>query len=495
VLPELVELMATSRDEAVSAASAVAAARDALAAVPDGAVSQVVSLRDALSGRIERYAPMLDAYVDASDRLPAILGWDGPRRYLVLTQDPAELRPTGGFIGSYGTVAFDRGTITEFRFQDASPLDIPWDYRRIDPPQELSDYLLGPKQPWQFADSNWSPDFPTAAQDALRLYVNESGDARIDGVLAITTFTIDELLKTTGPISVPEYGVTVASGETTLKILQQTRVAPTGEDRKAFLPTFADRLRAGLEKLPPGRWGSLVGAADALGRAHLLLVWFRHPADQALAERTRFAGAVRQDPGDYLYAVDANVAPATKLDYWTSRGADLDVRIDGVGNVRHTLTLTWDNRVETADGAPYRAMTNVGGHVLGLYSRILVPERSRVESVRGSGPTPVTDPAVVEEEAARSVFGVYLRVPPGTATLAWAWTSPYAADADETGGTYRLTIQHQPGLLPGPLELTIRVPGGMRITAASPELTVAGDVATLRLSLDRDLVVGIRYAP
>ena len=108
-LAQLVELMATSHDRAASAAASVADARRALAAVPDGMLPQLESIRDAMSTRVERYAPLLDTYVDVSERLPAILGWDGPRRYLVLTQDPAELRPSGGLIGSYAIIAFDRG--------------------------------------------------------------------------------------------------------------------------------------------------------------------------------------------------------------------------------------------------------------------------------------------------------------------------------------------------------------------------------------------------
>ncbi len=84
----------------------------------------------------------------------------------------------------------------------------------------------------------------------------------------------------------------------------------------------------------------------------------------------------------------------------------------------------------------------------------------------------MTNPAVVEDEAGRTAIGTYLKVPPGQTSLRYTWTSPYAADA--TSGTYRLTIQAQPGMLPGPLTLTIRAPDGNRITAASPELAVSG---------------------
>jgi hypothetical protein len=494
-LSQLVQLMATSRDQAVAAAAAVARARERLVGVPDGLIGQVESVRNSMTARIDKYGPLLDTYVSVSARLPTILGWDGPRRYLILTQDPAELRPSGGLIGSYGIIAFDRGRITERRFQSVSPLDGKTDYPFARPPQELADYLLGPTQSWQLADAGWSPDFPTSARDALRLYVSESGDSRFDGVLGITTYTIDELLKVTGPITVPDYGATIASGETTLKVLQLTR-APRrpGEESKAFLPVFADRLFGALLALPPRRWGDVLAAAGTFGRKRLLLAWFRGAGDETFAVDGGFGGGVRQDPGDHVYPVDSNVAPATKLNAWTARAMDLSVQIDAVGNARNTLDVTWENRVDTPDGVPYRAMTNVGGRILGMYFRLLVPERSRLEAVSGGGLAPVTDPAVMEDEAAWTAIGTYLKIPPGTTRLRYTWTSPYAAIADATGGSYRLTIQAQPGMRPGPLTLAIRVPDGYRITAASPGLTVSGAVATLSATFDRDIVIGVEYA-
>lgn len=107
----------------------------------------------------------------------------------------------------------------------------------------------------------------------------------------------------------------------------------------------------------------------------------------------------------------------------------------------------------------------------------------------------MTDPAVVEDEAGRMAIGTYLKIPPGPTNLRYTWTSPYAADADATGGTYRLTVQAQPGSLAGLLTLSIRVPDGYRITAASPGLTVTGAMATLTTTFDRDIVVGVQYGP
>jgi hypothetical protein len=385
--------------------------------------------------------------------------------------------------------------MTEHHFEDVVPLDYPFDYPRIEPPQQLADYLLGARQPWQLADANWSPDFPTSARDALHLYTNESGDTDIDGVLGITTHSIDEVLKLTGPVQVPAYNVTIESGETTLKALQLTRSAPPGEDRKAFLPAFADSLFAALFSLTSDSWGDVLGSAGTFRDGRLLLAWFTDTTDQAFAAQAGLDGAVRQDPGDYVFPVDANVGPASKLNAWTSRTLDLSVDIDEFGNARHALDVTWENEVDTPAGATYREMDNVGGRILGMYFRLLVPLRSRVEEVSGGTMTPVTGPAVVDEEAGRTVIGTYLKVPAGRTPLRYRWTSPYAAETDAGEGRYRLTIQAQPGSLPGPLRLTIHVPNGASITAASPEFVVNGGTATLDATFDHDLVLGLRYAP
>jgi hypothetical protein len=496
-LAQLVELMATSRDRALAAQAALARAHDLLATVPDGLAGPVENARDAMAQRVDKYGPLLDAYVTVSARLPAILGWDGPRRYLVLTQNPAELRPTGGYTGSYGIIAFDRGRVTERSFRDIFLLDLPWSYPFIKPPTELANYLLGPKQPWQLADANWSPDFPTSAQDAIRLYTNESGDTKIDGVLGITTYTIDELLKVTGPVTIPEYQATIASGETTLKTLQLTRVArKPGDNRKAFLSTFADRLLATLLGLPPRQWGEILGQANTFQSQRLLLAWFKNAADEAFVTTGGFGGAVRQDPGDYVYPVDSNVAPASKMNAIATRSLRLEVAIDPLGNAQNTLDVTWQNPIDTPVGKPYRELPTLENlRILGMYFRLLAPERSRVVSVSGGSFARLSAPAVVAQEAGRTVIGAYLMVPPGSASLRYVWISPYAADADETGGLYRLTIQKQPGLLPGPLTLTIRVPDGFRISAASQGLTVAGQSATLQTTFTQDIVLGLRYAP
>ncbi len=489
VLEEIGGLLVDSRGSLADAVRSLDHAGRTLAAAPRGSIGAIDRLRDELSARIGELRPALDDVATIDRQLPAILGFDGERRYLVLTQDPAEMRATGGFVGSFGIVAFDHGRIVERTFTDTS-LDFPFDYPWIAPPRALRDYLLGPDQPWQFSDSNWSPDFPTSAGNALRLYMNETGDERFDGVVAITTDTIDELLTVTGPVSVPEFGVTVSAGETVAKSLQLTRAARTpGESRKAFLSAFADRLFSALLSLPPGRWATLIGLADTFRAERLLQAWFTDPPAEALAERAGLDGGIRQDAGDYVFPVDSNVAPVSKLNVVTVRSLQLDVQVDDVGNARDTLTATWENRYDDAFATWYRVMGGTGSTTLGMYFRVLTPARTRPVVEPG---TATMQLAEVGDEAGRAVMGTYLRVPPGSASVRLAWISPYVADTER--GIYRLTIQRQPGLLDGTLDVTIHAPPGDVITAATPGLVVSGASARLTTTFSRDVVIGIQYS-
>lgn len=497
-LAELVELMATGRVEVGRALLAVDRAQALLDASPRDLPGPIAQVRDLMLDRLRAYGPALRAYAEMDDTLPGILGWDGPRRYLVLTQNPAELRPTGGFIGSFGTVTFDRGRLAERRFQDVFLLDLPWDYPFIDPPAALVRYLLGPTQPWQLADANWSPDFPTSAQQAIRLYENEGGSGAIDGVIGITTQTIDEILRITGPITVADYDVTIAAGEATLKVLQNTRVArDPAENRKAFLSSLADGLFEMLLALPPTRWTELAARGDVLRTERLLLAWFAEPGAQAQIAKLGFDGSVRNDAGDYVYPVDSNVAPTSKLNAVTDRELALDVQLDAVGNATNELAVTWTNQIESEAGRPYRELRDLEDlRTMGMYFRLLVPERSRIEAVSAGATTLITAPAAVADEAGRMVISNYFRIPPGVAHLMSRWVSPYPADLGEDGiATYRLTLQKQPGLRPGPLKLRIAVPPGAVIIDASPGLVLAAQSATFETTFDRDVVVVVRYRP
>src|SRR5205814_5801268 len=234
-------------------------------------------------------------------------------------------------------------------------------YPFVPPPDALAAHLLTDKQSWQLADAGWSPDFTEASQDALRLYANESGDTNIDGVIAVTTYGIDGLLRATGPIKVDAYGVTVKPGDTTLTALENTRAPATpGADRKAFLDAFAGQLIDSLLALPPHKWPDVLTSLQIVGGVRSAMIWLRDPTEQALIKKFGWDGGLADAPGDYVYTVFGNVAPVSKLDLVTDRRQELNVEIDRTGLASHSLRITWQNTVLEKSAAAYRAIPQNG---------------------------------------------------------------------------------------------------------------------------------------
>ena len=495
-MADLVSLMASSRSQVIDIANGIQAARDELGKMPQGLVSQLEDARNQVLTELQRVQPELDGYLRVQDQLPDMLGMNGPRRYLVLAEDPAELRPSGGFIGTYGLVTFDKGRMTKSQFQNTLLLDFKPGPPYVEPPTGLKNHLLGTQYSWQLADAGWSPDFPTSAQEALKLYTLESGDSQVDGVIALDTYSIDLVLGVTGPISVPGYGVTFTAGQTTMTALANTR-QPTdpSTDRKAILATFGGELLNAMLSTPTARWPSLVNALSDAADQHQLMVWTKDAGAEALVSWAGWDGAVRQDPGDYVEAADANVAPTSKYNVVTHRTQDLAVQIDDVGNADDTLTLNWDNRADQPEASALRALPYTGTEgMLGNYLRVLTPDRSRLQSVSGGRLVPLTGVEEISSEAGRTAYGLFLLVPPGQTSATISWVSPYPVETDDTTGIYRLTVQKEAGRPAEPLSVRVTVPEGATILETSAGIAVKGRTATLQTTAAADVQLWVRYS-
>jgi hypothetical protein len=494
LMPGLVRLVAESTDEVDRMAAALDAAREQLGLIGPDAIGPIANARERIREPLDRYAPLLAEYQAADDVIPGILGWGMPRRYLILAQDPAELRPTGGYIGSVLLVTFADGELTERRFLDVIKLDERTGHPFVEPPPELAAHLLGDGS-WLLADAGWSPDFPTSARDAIRLYGIESGDERIDGVISLTTFAVDHLLEVLGPVQVPGTDVVVHPGEVTLTSLRQTREFQADGTRKGFLDDLAAELLDRLFSLPSEQWVPMAQRLETIGRERQVMAWFRDPDAEALMERIGWSGQIRQDAGDYLFAVDSNVAPSGKLNLVVDRSTTLDVAIDDEGSTTSTLRLDWRNDAGL-EGQPYEFLRDASLSPDGIYGawvRVLVPLRAELLEASGTGALPVSGAERVDTEAGRTAFGNYLMIRPGTADLSYRWTTPNVIEAEGDERVYRLTIQKQPGMRSERVAVHVTVPDGATVVSASTGGTIVGRAVEYAVDLTQDEVIEIRY--
>ena len=422
-------------------------------------------------------------------------GIGGQQRYLVLAQNPAELRPAGGYTGTVGVIGVSNGRLTEKSFKDVYYYDLKQGVPFVEPPEELANHLLGSAS-WQLADAAWSPDFPTSAQNALRLYTLESGDADIDGVIALTTFAVDRLLEVTGPITVPEYGVTVASGDVTMTALALTRgVSTPTSDRKAFLDVLANETLNRIMSLFPTEWPRLAEALSEMRDAREVLVWFKDPTLQAAIGSTPAGGAVFQGAGDYVGVVESNLAPTSKYNLVIQRTDALNVVIDAAGNTTSDLTMQWQND-SMLPGEPYASLREYSKSKVGQYGafiRLLTPASSKFSAVQSQAITQVDEPEIVATEVGRNVFGSYLLMGPGQSALQFDWTA--SGIATQSGGvwTYRLTLQKQPGVPDAPITVTIALPDGATVQSVTPGVRFELQTVRFAAQMDTDVQLEVTY--
>ena len=154
---------------------------------------------DAETGDVSSKFPEADRF------LTAVLAWlEAPKkqRLLIFFQNPSEIRPGGGFIGSYALVDFRQGAIKNIEVPAGGSYDLQGSLRvNLRAPEPLQ--YVNPR--FEFQDANWWPDFPTSAKKLLFLW-EKSGGPTVDGVLAINASLFEKLLMIVGPVDLPAYG-------------------------------------------------------------------------------------------------------------------------------------------------------------------------------------------------------------------------------------------------------------------------------------------------
>lgn len=272
--------------------------------------------------------------------LKEVLGANGPRTYLIEQVNPAELRPGGGFIGTYSVLRADQGTLKLVQSGNAYDLIYP---RRVVgekgyvPPPGPFHSLIG-NTSWSFIDSNFFPDFPSNAV-AAEGFVQPRLGVHIDAVIAIDYYTVANLLQLTGPLSVPGYGITVSAANF-ISLLVQSDINGSAY-HKALLSAVAGPLMQRVSTLPPERWPTLLANLNALASARHLQVYSNNPLIEDQITRFDWSGQSNpQGSPDFMSEVEANLG-GTKANYFVDRR--YSVVLERKGNVLHhevTVSLT-----------------------------------------------------------------------------------------------------------------------------------------------------------
>lgn len=456
-----------------------------------------------------------------SDTLATLLGAEGKKRYLLLFQNNTEVRPTGGFIGSFAVLDVSHGDITNMEVPAGGSYDLQGSLKEnIVAPLPLQ--LISAR--WEFQDSNWFPDFPTSARQALEFYY-DAGGPTVDGVVAVNATFVSSLLDLLGPVEMSEYDRTIDSENflfETQKMVEYDYAAYQKPDEtrdeaapKAFIGDLAGTLLGRIKGLDATTLLQLLDTAQKGLTQKDIQFYFPNEDLQKVAHGLGWTGEVKQTDRDYLMVVDSNLGGG-KTDLVIDEKINLSVAVQDDGRVLNTLTITRTHN--GISGALFTGVNNVdflrvyvpkGSHLISA-SGFTIPDVSLFEEPgddwsqdsdvlfgeenatvdQGSG-------TIVSEESGKTVFGNWVQTRPGeTSTATFVYELPFQISTKtgiiqavknkvglSGGNAYSILIQKQSGVISRQTEVAVSAPNLKTVWSSDEEKNVFDNSADSFMSI------------
>lgn len=376
----------------------------------------------------------------------------GLQRYLVVIQDQNELRPTGGFITTYGVLTLDQEKIIDFQVDSSLSLDRLIE-GKVEPPTIIKQ-LLG-QQNWSFHDSNFDADFKISAKQMSWFY-QRFKNVSIDGVIGINTNFLRFVLEQTGPVTLTDNQVVTKDN---LSTLSSNPTASRGLDViTALTQTLGKKFLSG--EISFSHFGRALLKAVSL---HEIDLWFSASPLESLAETGDISGevvpqtclpqlAVLNCRADTIYLNESNMS-ANKLNYYLKRTQNLIVEITPSGQVNYILNYDYSYPVPVPNtvAGPYTA-----------YYQLYSPSGVQNTTIALDTKTFDTETLIQNDFAGliKTEFSASLSINQPH-HLEIRFSSPNTLDLKKQFVPYALAILKQPGTLNNTLTIKVRYPSNL----------------------------------
>ena len=294
----------------------------------------------------------LSTLLNSAQEIKDFLGVSRDKRYLLVFQNNAEMRGSGGFFGSYALVDIRDGRIRRLEVPAGGSYDTEAGMKNfIKSPKPL--WLVSPR--WYFWDANWWPDWPTSARSLMWFY-EKSGGPTVDGVISFTPDVLADLLKITGPIDMQaDYGLTV-DADNFWDLIQATvekdNLIKTHPQEVSHLPDspknqpkkiIGDLMAKIVDRLPQilsaKNVSPLIQILEKNLSAKNIMLYFSDKSLEEKASRYGFDGAILPSRQDYLLVAHANIA-GQKSDRKISERIEHSVQVLSDLSLVDTVTIT-----------------------------------------------------------------------------------------------------------------------------------------------------------
>jgi hypothetical protein len=460
--------------------------------LPEDKRQKFIELKEKLPAIIALFT----SFTNNNDIFVDLLGGNGPRKYLFLFQNNNEMRATGGFIGSYGLLDISHGNIRNFYIDGI-----------FNPDGQLKEKIVPPKPiqkisaAWSLHDSNWFPDFPTSAQEAIKFF-EKTGGPTTDGVITLTPAVMQKLLKITGPIEMPEYDVTLDENNFIEKTQYEVEVDYDQEENKPkkilsdLAPIILDKIFNSKDIATLSK--ALTALSEGLSQKHIL-IYSTNEQLQKIISQQGWSGEVLPAGKDYLSVINTNIN-GYKTDGVIAEDIKHEAEVQADGSIVDTVTVT---RKHNGGNSAYEWWNKVNAD----YMRVYVPKGSKLLDVQGQtrefNNPPLDYDALgfkkdelvereessmivdeqsgtrIYEDAGKTVFGNWVYVSPQeTVTVTYKYVLPFKLfdeKEDDNIGTYSLVAQKQSGSLGSGFSSKLSFPKDVKIKWKSADQLNEGD--------------------
>lgn len=392
--------------------------------------------------------PYLLSFLPAAEGLAkeagTLAGQGKPFTYMIMFQNAAELRPTGGFFGSYQLVTVQSGRVISKEIQDVYDADGKIN-GYVKPPFAISEYLK--EASWHMRDANWDIDFPSTAT-RISWFLQKAIDVKPDAIIAVNTRVLAEVLTVTGPVHPVGWEEDEVTSENLYKMLERRggdTFFPGSIRKKTYLSALSESVMIALSNLSRPQMLELAKKLDQQIRAREIMVWFADSGLESAIDTAQLSGSFREGScGEGCNSIvhqiiEANVG-VNKVNPYISRTITETVAKEGdsvTGDV--VLSLTHAGGYENKGNESYKS-----------YIRLLLPKEASVTSIKVNSRQKVGSviPDLSHEEKYLSA-GALLTVEAGeTAEIRFHWS---IKSPQNRAQIYWIK---QPGVAPFTLSLT-----------------------------------------
>lgn len=420
--------------------------------------------------------------------LEGILGKEGKKTYAVVLQNNHELRPTGGFIQAVALLTFENGALLSRQVYSSYEID-----RRFagatNPPEEIRQYLG--EENWYFRDSNWNPHFPSAAEK-MAWFLEKSLGTKVDGVIGLNLFTLEDIIASVGPVDLDEYNETLTHRNLQERMEFHSEVILVENTSAKDYGVLV--LGAVLDKMVNLSDEKIVGLLSVLSRAmetqQLSVAVFEPSAQETLASLGWSGSMVQPNCPpqlnddtcivDTVAQIEANVG-VNKANYYVKRSINQVVTLNPQ-EISHQRSILLENTAQTNawPKGSYKA-----------YMRFYLPKEAAVQGVTVGNQAVQPESLRVWSENDRVVAGVLVDVPIGQAQqINIVYSEP--ADLFETF-SYAFFNQKQAGTAETPLTVTIINNTGRYPALIAPQAEVNGNTIVFDKINEKHSFVGVRF--